>query len=445
LLSDLEGRSLCWHHDSPVSEIELKFLPSKFVKNKNAKRLNLKTLDEFISEKANPEWVIYMKRLSANDTGATGGHQVGIYIPKITRDSLFPSINRVDCDNPNTEFSAKIVSHDIEEQTVKAVFYNSKLAKQQKKGRNESRITSWGGKQSPMQDAENTGSLLIFAFKKQNVIADCSYLEAWICRSVEEEDLLETITGEILPGVSVFGSGDSVFGGFTTVKENKTDKKFKIPDGWATTFPSGSEIISYLPSLFKFKSTSPDSLVIERRKAEFSLFLFIEEFHVLHKIKDGFNSVNEFIALANSVSNRRKSRAGKSLELHLEVIFRDNYLHDFSTQCVTEGNKKPDFIFPSGQAYHDVNYPEEKLRMLAVKTTCKDRWRQAINEADKIKKVHLFTLQEGVSVNQFNEMKQAGIILVVPKPLHEKFPKEIRMELITLEEFIDKTKAIYQK
>lgn len=404
----------------------------------------MKTLDEFISEKGNPEWVIYMKRLSANDTGATGGHQVGIYIPKITRDTLFPSINRVDCDNPSIPLSAKIVSHDLEEQTVNAIYYNSKLAKQQKKGRNESRITSWGGKKSPIQDPENTGSLLILAFKKQTELADCMYLEAWICRSIEEEDLLETITGEILPGISVFNSGDSVFGGVTAIQENKTNKKFKIPDGWATTFPSGSEIISYLPNLFKFKSTTPDSLVLERRKAEFSLFLHIEEFHVLHKIKDGFNSVNEFIALANSVSNRRKSRAGKSLELHLEVIFKDNNLLDFSTQCVTEGNKKPDFIFPSGQAYHDFNYPEEKLRMLAVKTTCKDRWRQAINEADKIKKVHLFTLQEGVSVNQFNEMKEAGIILVVPKPLHEKYPKDIRMELVTLEDFIEGTKVIYQ-
>lgn len=403
----------------------------------------MKTLDEFISEKANPEWVIYMKRLSANDTGATGGHQVGIYIPKITRDILFPSINRFDCENPSIQLSAKIVSHDIEKQSVKAIYYNSKLARKKKNGRNESRITSWGGKGSPIQDAENTGSLLVLAFRKQTELADCVYLEAWICRSLEEEDLIETITGEVLPGTSIFSPGDSVFGGVTSIQENKTNKNFKIPEGWATTFPSGSEIISYLPNLFKFKSTTSDSLILERRKAEFSLFLHIEEFHVLHKIKDGFNSVNEFIALANSVSNRRKSRAGKSLELHLEVIFKDNELLNFSTQCVTEGNKKPDFLFPSGQAYHDPDYPEEKLRMLAVKTTCKDRWRQAINEADKIKMVHLFTLQEGVSVNQFNEMKAAGIILVVPKPLHEKYPKDIRMELVTLEDFIDEIKVIY--
>lgn len=63
-------------------------------------------------------------------------------------------------------------------------------------------------------------------------------------------------------------------------------------------------------------------------------------------VQSGFGSVNEFIALANSVSNRRKSRAGKSLELHLEQLFNEYGLKTFETQAVTEGNKKPDFYSP---------------------------------------------------------------------------------------------------
>ena len=47
--------------------------------------------------------------------------------------------------------------------------------------------------------------------------------------------------------------------------------------------------------------------------------------------------------------------------------------------------------------------------MLAAKTTCKDRWRQIINEADRIKLKHLITLQEGVSEAQFREMQEAGV------------------------------------
>lgn len=62
--------------------------------------------------------------------------------------------------------------------------------------------------------------------------------------------------------------------------------------------------------------------------------------------------------------------------------------------------------------------------MLAVKTTCKDRWRQALNEANKINKIYLFTLQEGVSVAQFNEMRAEGVTLVVPSPLHKNIRRK---------------------
>jgi type II restriction enzyme len=81
--------------------------------------------------------------------------------------------------------------------------------------------------------------------------------------------------------------------------------------------------------------------------------------------------------------------------------------------------------------------------MLAVKTTCKDRWRQIISEADRIKEIHLFTLQEGVSCNQYQEMRSAGVKLVVPLSLHRKYPEDIRNELISLTDFIEETKALY--
>ena len=115
---------------------------------------------------------------------------------------------------------------------------------------------------------------------------------------------------------------------------------------------------------------------------------------------------------------------------------------NFSSQCVTENNKKPDFIFPSHKAYHDKCFPEHKLRMLAVKTTCKDRWRQLLNEAHRIKNPFLFTLQEGVSVNQYKEMKHEGVTLVIPEPIRKTFPDEIRAELLSLTDFIGQTKSL---
>jgi hypothetical protein len=74
--------------------------------------------------------------------------------------------------------------------------------------------------------------------------------------------------------------------------------------------------------------------------------------------------------------------------------------------------------------------------MLAVKTTCKDRWRQILNEADRIPNKHLLTLQEGVSESQFQEMIGAGVQLVVPTQRVESFPAAVQPHLQTLESFI---------
>jgi len=74
--------------------------------------------------------------------------------------------------------------------------------------------------------------------------------------------------------------------------------------------------------------------------------------------------------------------------------------------------------------------------MLAVKTTVKDRWRQILNEANRIEKKHLLTLQEGVSIKQFQEMVNVGVQLVVPTPLKKKFPRSVQEHLQSVESFI---------
>ena len=75
--------------------------------------------------------------------------------------------------------------------------------------------------------------------------------------------------------------------------------------------------------------------------------------------------------------------------------------------------------------------------MLASKTCCKDRWRQVISEADRIKPKHLFTLQQGVSSNQLTEMYENGIILVVPQPIMKSFPEKFRPQIMNLTGFVE--------
>jgi type II restriction enzyme len=124
-------------------------------------------------------------------------------------------------------------------------------------------------------------------------------------------------------------------------------------------------------------------------------------------------------------------------------IFLEEDLSQFAHDQISEGKKRPDFLFPSVDAYRDLNFSAEKLRMLAAKTTCKDRWRQILSEAGRIPIKHLLTLQEGVSLNQFKEMEEEGVILVVPTSLHRSYPEVIRPKLKTLESFISETKSLY--
>jgi len=197
--------------------------------------------------------------------------------------------------------------------------------------------------------------------------------------------------------------------------------------------------IELKPQLLK---TVPDKRLLSRRDCEFELFLSIEKYWTLPQIEKGFESVDDFIKLANSVANRRKARAGRSLEIQAKTIFEEEGLFSFAHDQVSEGKKRPDFLFPSIEAYRDPSFSEKNLRMLAAKTTCKDRWRQVLSEADRIPVKHLLTLQEGVSLNQFKEMEQEGVVLVVPEPLHKSYPETIRPKLETLATFIAETKLL---
>ena len=179
---------------------------------------------------------------------------------------------------------------------------------------------------------------------------------------------------------------------------------------------------------------------------EYTLFRALEYARYGDIITKGFQSVDEFVRAANVVLNRRKSRAGKSLEHHLSAIFDGNGI-EYSSQAVTEGNKKPDFLFPSQKAYHDYDFSTDYIISLAAKTTCKDRWRQVLNEANRLrdKPKYLCTLQQGISGAQMDEMQAENVILVVPKPYIVTYPKDRRDRIWTLAQFVQYVKAIEGK
>ena len=210
-----------------------------------------------------------------------------------------------------------------------------------------------------------------------------------------------------------------------------------------TSFPDTQQMAegarSCYNSAYSVDETSiqsfPDTILLNWVNTEYRLFKLMEEKIYADAISQPIGSIDAFVRMANEVLNRRKARAGKSLEHHLACIFTQNNLV-FEEQAVTENNKKPDFLFPNAECYHNLQFPADDLIVLGAKTTCKDRWRQVLTEADRVDVKYLFTLQQGISKNQLREMHDSRLTLVVPTAYISSFPSEYRQEIRDLSGFI---------
>lgn len=405
-------------------------------------------LIKWLNEVSTHEYIWYIKRLSGNDTLANGTHQAGPYIPKEFLFKIFPDLHQQTKKNPDVFFDLFIDSHN-DNKKVRAVWYNSKFFGGT---RNETRLTGFGGMSSALLDPDNTGALTVFAFQldKNGKALEC---HTWVCANYLEEDLIEEKIGPLEPGKGEIFIPEVIDRQNIFAEQQKSDlssyfkiRPEQIPNDWLTTFPSGSQIIQKTIELSpKFRSLKPDFRLIKRRGFEFELFKHIEQAIELPKIRSGFDNIDNFLSLAQTVLQRRKARSGRSLELHVRAIFLEENLVEnvnFSYQPESEPDKQPDFIFPSQAAYKNLSFSQDKLRMLAVKTTLRDRWRQILEEANRVKYKHLITLQEGISDNQFRDIREAGVRLVVPEPLIPTYAKHIRPHLQNFMSFIDEVKLL---
>lgn len=179
----------------------------------------------------------------------------------------------------------------------------------------------------------------------------------------------------------------------------------------------------------------PDGAVIALMEREEILFRTLERHLIGDRLRTGFGEIDDFLKFSLSVQNRRKSRAGNALENHLEHLFGLLGIRNDRT-AVTEGKAKPDFLFPGAEAYHDPAFPSQLLTMLGAKSTCKDRWRQVLAEAERIPDKHLLTLEPSISTNQTDEMQQRRLQLVVPSRLHASYTETQRSWLMSVSDLI---------
>jgi len=364
----------------------------------------------------------FCKFISANDAGKTGGHQEGFYMPKSVISLMFDKPGEK---GQNLDRFIKIKWQNDFETQSRFIYYG-------KGTRNEYRLTRFG-RGFPFLTENNVGDLFILV----NIGDD--YYEGFVLQS--DEDIEDFFASNSL---SANDTNKLIKKNQRISTEDLLGQCFEKYVYSMEVFPSTIELAAKARSCylnaFQVKTKSiisfPDQHLLGWLNAEFQLFKTFENKIYSSSIYNSFKNIDELIEFANSILNRRKSRAGKSLEHHLAEVF--NCFHiSFESQVITEDYKKPDFIFPNSESYHNSKFPENKLALLASKTTCKDRWRQVLNEADRIKQKHLFTLQQGISKNQLDEMYKYGIKLVVPKPYINTFPIEYRNSILSLELFVE--------
>lgn len=200
-------------------------------------------------------------------------------------------------------------------------------------------------------------------------------------------------------------------------------------------FPSSITFSRFIQDRVVINTDEPDAALLTWWNAEEAHFREHERRIVEERLAAGFDDVDALLTFSLSVHNRRRVRAGLAFENHIRTILERNGLrHSFKTRITGDG--EPDFLFPGIDEYSDPAFDEAHLTMLAAKTTCKDRWRQVLQEAPRIERKHLCTLEPAISTGQLTEMEDHLLTLVAPTAVLESYSVPPGYEVLTLADFI---------
>ena len=133
----------------------------------------------------------------------------------------------------------------------------------------------------------------------------------------------------------------------------------------------------------------------------------------------GGPGLTDVIDFAMSIQQSRRSRRGQSLQNHFAAILqrranpvhgsmRDRGWRDTRLRCPRLSR-----ISRSG-----VSWPT-RLRMVACKSTAKERWRQVLHEAVRIPEKYLLTVDPDLTPSTIEAMIRAGVLPFLPMPVIE--------------------------
>ena len=149
-------------------------------------------------------------------------------------------------------------------------------------------------------------------------------------------------------------------------------------------------------------------------------------------------------ALSLSSTNSRRARAGGTFEMLIEKCLQ---VLDYSFQNqsslgtdfykLNRIGKKVDIIIPGRKAYEQ---RRTDCGIISAKTTLRERWQEVVEELNRsnVRHIYLATLDEGITSNQIDIMKEYNITLIVRKSeKSNKFPDAGNVE--SFDSFFNKT------
>lgn len=359
-----------------------------------------------------------LKFISPNDVGITGSHQCGFYLP----------ISVWEMYTANAPERGRNAEHEVEITWPDDRITQSRVKWYGVGTRSEYRLTRFG-RDFPWLAADTVGDLLVLVPRNHHQFA------AYV---LDLDDDIEEIQAAL--GVELFERWGVYQHGAPRIEtENQClDRELRLFAAPLADFPNGAAFSAAARRILEeclqnFRRLSPDDLLTKSIETEYKLFQIVERQVCQPEVTRLFRSVDDFLQTAARIMNRRKARAGRSLENHVGYLLEQAGIpHTMRPKL----DGKPDIVIPSEQAYNDPAYPIERLFIIGVKTTCKDRWRQVLNEGRRVPQKHILTIQQGISANQLQEMHTANVSLVVPASLHSDYPPEHEIRLMNIEQFI---------
>lgn len=362
-----------------------------------------------------------LKFISPNDVGLTGGHQCGYYLPKSVWQMFTPHKPEK---GKNQETEVKVTWQDGRVTDSRVKWYG-------KGTRSEYRLTRFG-KDFPFLTHDNVGDLLVLVPETHD-----KFSAFVLDQETDIEDIEAALGVEITKNWAVYRHGEPQ----EETEDECVEKKFRKFVVALDAFPTGAVFSkesrdALIECIKKFDALPLDELLMQCMDAEYRLFRLAERQLCQAEIVRVFKDVDDFLRTASSIMNRRKSRAGRSLENHMEyVLKKSNIPHVIRPKLDGE----PDIVIPSAEAYNDSTYPTNKLIVVGVKTTCKDRWRQVVHEAKRVTEKHILTIQQGISSKQLTQMHDSHVTLIVPARLHKQYPKS-PMTILDVKGFVQEVK-----